>query len=396
MQLKKTVALLALATTAAYAQELKVTPYGFIKASVMAADHALASYNNINLSAPTLAVARTRTVDNNSRTSFQVAQSRFGAVIQKSERVSGRFEFDIIDFSKSSPTVQMVPRVRRAVVTYKGEGFTLDIGQDWDLFSPTNPYTYDIVGLYFNAGNAGFQRQQIQYHRNLTDWQLSAAVGMAGNNPGATDGDLEIANSPTYSIRAKHTTGGWIYGYSGIYARLNYATTSNGATSATPTDAWSEAYGNNLFFERDISGGFGVKAELFQGQNLANLGTLTLARGTSGPGATSNVREWGGYVSAQANVAEGHRLFGGLGLDRIDNKGSVVAANINSTTGAVTNNATGARNNFLARVGYDYTIEKDFNWIVEVSRYETGSKLAATSYHTNVAHSLETGILWKF
>ena len=364
-----------------FAQELQITPYGFIKASVTGADHALASFSNINLSAPTLAIARTRAIDENSRSSFQVAQSRFGATITKSEKVSGRFELDFIDFGKSSPTTQMVPRVRRALVTYKGEGFHLDIGQDWDLFSPTTAYTYDIVGLYFNAGNTGFQRQQLQYHRNLSAWQLSAALGMAGNNPGTADADLEIANSPTYSIRAKHTAGNWIYGYSGIYSRINFATSN---------DRWTEAYGNNLFFERETPS-FGIKAELFQGQNLANIGALSLARAT----ATHDVREWGGFVSMQVPVNENNKIFGGVGCDRIDNKGSIAAANI-SATGVVNNNATGARTNFLSRIGLDHQIEKDFSWLIELSRYETSSKLSASSYQTYITHALETGILWKF
>lgn len=374
--------LFILATTHwAHAQELKIAPYGFIKASVMSADHALASFNNINESAPTLAIARTRAVDHNSRTSFQVAQSRFGATITKSEKVSGRFEFDFIDFSKSSPTTQMLPRVRRAVVTYKGEGWHTDIGQDWDLFSPTGAYTYDIVGLYFNAGNTGFMRQQAQFHRDLPNWQLSAAMGMAGNNPGTADSNLETSNSPTYSVRAKRLLGDMVLGYSAIYARLNYADSN---------DRWSEAYGNNLFFEKENSA-WGLKAELFQGQNLANIGALSLARGTS----TSDVREWGGFLSAQKILADGDKIFGGVGVDRIDNKGSLESTSI-SAAGVVNSNRTGARSNFLARVGYDHVVEKDFSWVVELSRFETNSKLSATQYHTYVTHALETGILWKF
>lgn len=373
--------ILLCASLAAHAQELKIVPYGFIKASVMGSDHALGSFSNLNLSAPTIAIARTRSVDENSRTSFQVAQSRFGATISKSDKISGRFEFDLIDFGKSSPTTQMLPRVRRAVVTYQGEGYHFDIGQDWDLFSPTNAYTYDIVGMYFNAGNTGFQRQQIQYHRDLKDWQLSAAVGMAGNNSGPTDSDLEIANAPTYSVRAKHTSGTFIYGLSAIYARINFANTN---------DRWTESYGTSAFFEHETTS-FGIKAEAFQGQNLANIGTLGLGRATN----TTDIREFGGFVSAQVPINESDKIFGGVGIDRIDNKGSIAPASI-TAAGVVNSNATGARTNFLSRIGYDHLIEKDFSWVLEASRYETSSKLTATSYRTAVAHAIETGILWKF
>jgi hypothetical protein len=367
--------------SALHAQELKITPYGFIKASTTAADHALGSFSSINLSAPTHAVARTRTIDENSRSSFQVAQSRIGATVQKSDTVSGRFELDFIDFNKSSPTTQMVPRVRRAVVTYKGDGWHGDIGQDWDLFSPTGAYSYDIVGLYFTAGNTGFMREQAQYHRDLEDWQLSAAVGMAGSNSTAADSDLETSNSPTYSIRIKRTTGPFVWGYSAIYARINFAAT---------TDRWSEAYGNNIFFEKETAT-YGLKAELFQGQNLANTAALSLARGTS----TRDVREWGGHISGFVALNETNKIFGGAGVDRIDNKGAIAAANI-SAAGVVNGNATGARHNFLTRVGLEHIIEKDFSWLTELSRFETNNKLSASNYRTEVAHMLETGILWKF
>ncbi len=360
---------------------LKLVPYGFLKASAMFSDRALASYNNINLSAPTLAIAQTREVDRQSRTSFQAAQSRLGFTVEKNDHLTGRFEFDFIDFSKSSPTTQMLPRVRRALVTYRGEGWHMDVGQDWDLFSPTNPYTYDIVGLYFNAGNSGFQRQQLQYHRNLESWQLSAALGMAGNNPGITDGDLETANTPSLSVRAKHTYGPVITGLSAIYSRLNYASSD---------DSWHDVYGVNAFFEHEVPT-LGIKAELFYGQNLANIGALTLARGRS----TANVREWGGFLSANWLFMLNNKVFAGVGLDRVTNKENVANTNITPATGAI--NASGAFSNFLSRVGWEHQIEKDFSWMFEASRYQTASILtAARNEKTQVAHSIETGVLWKF
>ncbi len=65
-----------------------------------------------------------------------------------------------------------------------------------DRCSPTTAYTYDIVGLYFLAGNTGFMRQQAQYLKTVGTWEFAVALGMAGNNPGVTDNDLELGKSP--------------------------------------------------------------------------------------------------------------------------------------------------------------------------------------------------------
>jgi hypothetical protein len=75
----------------------------------------------------------------------------------------------------------MNPRVRIAAVSYS-----------WDLFSPVTSFTFDYSGLYF----------------------------MAGNNPGATDSDLELSKSPTYSARASYDLPAGRAGASAIYSRL--------------------------------------------------------------------------------------------------------------------------------------------------------------------------------
>lgn len=238
------------------------TLYGFVKASSIYATEGLASYNNINLSAPTHAVAQLRSIDKSSRMSFQTQQSRVGVNLKKGDQVSSKLEFDFIDFNKSSPTTQMVPRVRIASVTYAWDNNKVIIGQDWDLFSPVTAYTFDIVGLYFLAGNSGFMRQQAQILNTQGDWEFGAALGMAGNNPGVVDADLEIAKSPTYAVRASRKVPGGRVGLSGIYSRLTYES-SNGRTH--------DAYGANAFYEQVMSR-LNLKSEAYYGQNLANLG----------------------------------------------------------------------------------------------------------------------------
>ena len=138
--------------------------YGFIKSSSIYSSEALASFNNINLSAPTHAVAQKNASDKVSRLSFQTQQSRVGFNLKKGDQLSAKLEFDFIDFAKSSPTTQMNPRVRIAAVNYVWENQKVIIGQDWDLFSPVTSFTFDYVGLYFMAGNTGSIKSRMISH----------------------------------------------------------------------------------------------------------------------------------------------------------------------------------------------------------------------------------------
>jgi hypothetical protein len=360
-----------------------VNAYGFIKASAMYADHALASFNNINMSAPTSAVGRTRSQDKTSRMSTQLQQSRIGMNMKKGDNLSAKLEFDFIDFNKSSPTTQMNPRVRIASVTYAWENNKIIIGQDWDLFSPVTSFTFDYVGLYFGAGNTGFMRQQVQYLKDLGKWELGGALGMAGNNPGVVDNDLELSKSPTYSARATYKIDEKSrIGVSGIYSRLNYQT-AVGADGST-----HDSYAGNAFYEQGWDG-LTVKSEIYYGQNLNNIGTLAIGKGTQ----SSDVKEYGGLLTAHYRVFDKNFIFGGAGFARVDNKSQLTPYALNATNVI---SSPGIRSNILTRVGWEYRVTDDFSWMTEVSRFETDSKVGADKYQLNIVGSLETGIQLRF
>lgn len=356
-----------------------ISTYGFIKASSIYSTHALGSFNNINLSAPTFVPAQTRSQDKSARLSFQTQQSRVGFNFEKMKDLKAKLEFDFIDFNKSSPTVQMNPRVRIASMTYRWDNHTVLIGQDWDLFSPVTTFTFDIVGLYFMAGNTGFMRQQIQYLRQEGDWEFAAALGMAGNNPTGTDSDLELDRSPSYAARATKILRSGRIGLSGIYSRLTYET-SNGVTQ--------DVYGINGFYEH-LTGPFSLKSEIYYGKNLGNIGTLALGKGTN----TAHVKEFGGTLTAQFQISEKNFLFGGGGMAKIDNK-SELSSFVMPATNIITQ--TGLRQNMIIRIGFDRRITPDFSWISEISRFQSESKLADNKYHAETAESFESGIQLRF
>jgi hypothetical protein len=202
---------------------------------------------------------------------------------------------------------------------------------------------------------------------------------MAGNNPGSADGDLELAKSPTYAGRISYNLGTGRVGLSGIYSRLNYEQT-NGSSH--------DAYGANAFYENTY-GAIAIKSEAYYGQNLSNLGSLALGKGTD----TRDVKEFGGNVTMQYKINEKNVPFGGVGLAKVDNSSEIAPYSI-STANLIT--APGISSNFLARVGWEYKVTDDFSWISEVSRYETKSKVADNRYEMNIAASLESGVQLKF
>jgi hypothetical protein len=376
------ITLLSLPAFANTLNQFEVTGYGFIRSSAIFSSEALASFNNINSSAPTHAVAQTRSEDKNSRLTFQTQQSRVGFNLKKGDNLSGKMEFDFIDFAKSSPTTQMVPRVRIASVTYQKDHHKFILGQDWDLYAPTMPSTFNYVGAYFMSGNTGFMRQQFQYHHVKTEWEYGAALGMAGNNPGTTDSDLEYGKHPTYSARVirKFADGGKL-GLSGIYTRLKFQATGENGTS-------HDSYAMNTFLEKTC-GKFLFKGEAYVAQNLNNIGALAIGKGTQ----TTDVKEFGGYLTVQYNVNDAHDWWIGAGTARVSNKQEITPFSLNATN---TISNPGIKNNFVSRMGYEWKITPDFSWITEFSRYETNSKITSQKYRTVVAESLDSGIQLRF
>lgn len=362
--------------------------WGFVKASAIYSTEGLASFNNLNLSAPTHAIGHlpSHPQDKTSRMSFQTQQSRIGLGLKKGENLSAKLEFDFIDFNKSSPTTQMNPRVRIASVTYALDAHNkIIVGQDWDLFSPVTSYTFDIVGLYFMAGNTGFMRQQFQFIHDNDNWEVGGAIGMAGNNPGTTDNDLELGKSPTYAARIARKLNKGRVGVSGIYSHLGY-----NRNVATGSRSWStDAYAGNAFYEQQFEGGFEIKSEVYYGQNLNNIGALAIGKGTS----TGNVKEFGGTLTANKKVSEQGYIFGGVGVAKADQRSRVTALTFNATN-VITN--PGVTSNFLSRIGYNHLITEDFSWITEVSRFESQSRVAANHYQNNTAFALESGFQLRF
>ena len=160
---------------------------------------------------------------------------------------------------------------------------------------------------------------------------------------------------------------------------MNYATTNK---------TTHDSYGLNLFYENN-HGALNIRSEAYYGQNLANIGALSLGKGTD----SSNVKEFGGTLTGQYKLSEKNFPFAGVGMAKVDNRTSLTPFALNATN---TISSPGIRGNFLARVGWEHRVTPDLSWVSEISRYETTSKLSSVNYQLNVVGSVETGVQLRF
>ncbi|MDF2694387.1 MAG: hypothetical protein K0S65_2770, partial [Labilithrix sp.] len=109
--------------------------YGTLKPTVIASVGSLESFSQPNATAETAAGnPALATLPKETRGTFQVGQSRVGLWVAEKSRTRGHLEFDFVDFTKASPTVASVPRLRIATVEWEPvDKLTFTFGQDWDL-----------------------------------------------------------------------------------------------------------------------------------------------------------------------------------------------------------------------------------------------------------------------
>lgn len=339
--------------------------FGFIKAGTVMSTSGVESFGRPDAVAytaagnPALSLHRNRASQ-----SFQVQQSRFGILAPVSEDVAGTLEFDFVDFSKSTPTTASVIRLRRAFVTFKNEDWTFNVGQDWDLFSPLAPHSYNYIGHYFGSGDLGFMRIQGQALKKSGNWEHAIAVGFPGNNNGLSQGTLEYSFAPTLALRETWKDSGWTLGASGIVGHLE-----DSATDRTLTP-----YGLNLFGKKTMEN-FEVTSEVYFGQNLENMSMLALGYSPT----FKKLNEFGGYVTMKYK-SNRHGFFGGLGHSRI-----LSASNLTPSYGYVggkpvlnltgTSTGYGILQNSTARLGYDYSWSPQLNFFFETAFLLTRHKL---------------------
>lgn len=322
--------------------------YGTIKPTTIVSFGALESFSQPNASAETAAGNPALAVlPDESRATFQVAQSRVGLFVGEQTRARAQVEFDFVDFTKASPTVASVPRLRIAKVEWEPvPKLVLALGQDWDLHGPLNPYGSNLVGGNFQAGNTGFMRQQIKLiYTAGTVAEIAGAVGLQVANPTPKDASVEIHRVPTAALRAAWLLGKSRVGLSGIVTQLRLALN-------TPDQRDTAAYSGMVYADIEPAPWVHIKAEIYLARNLANLGSLALSQASI---ASGDLDEAGGFVSARGVITPEHAVFLTCGVAQILNSSRVVpsysyVANVATASGT----GPGMQSNLAARVGYEF------------------------------------------
>ena len=387
-----------------------IRPYATIKPTIIAAGKPVESFSQPNASAVTAAgnpVLATLpgtpegTLNEEASLTFQVAQSRLGFWFAEKSPVRGQFELDFIDFTKASPTVGALPRLRIAKVEWAlSDSTTLIAGQDWDLFQPVNPYTVDIVAVAFQAGNTAFMRQQAKLIYKTESLELGAAIGLQGINNAAKAAIPEYARIPSFAARAALIVGGTgRIGVSAIATSWRFA-----PDLAAERKALAGAVG--LYGDVTPVEGFNLRFELYGGQNLANMGSLSLGNGNP----VNDIKEIGGFLSGKYSFTPTHALYFLAGHARVLNDEDVVpsygygaiamgapppAESAATLTGGA---GPGMTENSTGRLGYEYRYDKTVGVLVEGFAFKSKHVLDPT-YDSDIdgdvtSFGAELGILF--
>jgi hypothetical protein len=373
--------------------------YGIIKPTVLFGN-AVESFGNTNFTAVT-AAANPRALGfpdqvDSTGLSFQVGQTRFGLAVGEGLPVKGQIELDFVDFGKSSPAQAALPRLRQAFAEWTfAEGQKLTLGQLWDLFSPLNSHAYDLVGGMFQAGNSGFMRHQIMWLGTFGNLEAGAAIGMTAQNNTNTLNSIEYGRVPTFSARVGYRKDKTLFaGVSLIASRLSFA-------APGPGEETTMAFAGNAFLDTTF-GALNLRAEAYGGQNLGNLGALTLSFGN----AAEDYKEVGGWVSAKYSFAEVHAVHAIAGAALVVNSDDVLpgyTGDLTATPAVPYSRVgiSGIKSNVCLRLGYAYTAYKGFSLVTEPYLFFTSHELAAADETAGfdgdvMAYGLQLGGLYTF
>ena len=391
------VVLLVLAPRAARAEVLLPSRphiphlYGFVQPRIIYASRPAATFGHRNLQAPTMAfpLLMGDPAGSGRRATWSVAQTRLGLDWRLGEplgtALEAKLEFDFFDATLSAPSVVSKPRLRIAALRWHLDAHqALLLGQDFDLFAPMAPFTYNIVGGYFQAGNVAFMRHQLRYEYHQADLELGLSLGEAGSSSGTTDTDgvLEHGALPLLAARAIWTpaAGRHRLGVSGLLGARSYLA----GARVTRT----MVYAGNLFFEVQPDAMFVLRGEGTYGRNLNDLGALALSTRTG----VDDVEEASGFISFKLKpgiVA----LFGGAGASFILHPGRLpglaVARATTALIGSVAHNLTG-------KLGLSVDLGLGLTAFAEYAYFHTKVAEGAGRYHHTDASVPEVGLHWAF
>lgn len=364
-----------------------VRPYGTLKPTVEFSVGTVESFSQPNSTAMTAAGnPLLATLPKDTRLSFQMGQSRLGMWVAEKAVARAHVEVDFVDFTKSSPTVASVPRLRIAIVEWEPkENLVFGLGQDWDIYGPLNPFGTNLVGASFLAGNTGFIRQIIRGMYTSRHFEVGGEVGLQGPNNTFRDAGPELARVPSFAVRGGYISGKSKVGISALATQLRFA-------PGAPTERRAGAYGVLGYLDLFVRDSFELRGEAYVGRNMSNTGALALGFGS----AAHDIQEAGGFVSARQQLTERNAVYLTAGLAQILNAGNVApsytitpAAGTTPATRALGTTGPGMKVNMAGRVGYEYRPVKALAFLIEGFVFRSRHVFQAADWGLEATEHLE-------
>jgi hypothetical protein len=353
--------------------------YGVVRPAMVVAN-GLESFGFANLAAPTAAANPVvNPAPDQLGASYQIMQTRFGVVVGEGWPARATIEVDFVHLDQSSPTTAAYPRVRQAFAEWQpADGHRVLVGQTWDLFAPLNTHSFDLIANLFQAGNAGYIRQEAVYLRATERAEYGVAVGLPGTNNGSSLSAVEYNLVPTVAVRAAvRRAGVGQLGAAAIASSVRF----DGMAGAD--DSYRAAYGASAFGEH-TGRALELRGEAFAGVNLANLGVIALGQGS----ADASVVEAGGWLSARLALSPSHAAHAIAGAGAVLTPGRLqlgyAPAVADGKPQRLAGNGPGIERNLVGRLGYTVSPGAGISFMAEPFVMFTRHKLAAADRATGV------------
>ncbi len=247
------------------------------------------------------------------------------------------------------------------------------------------PFTYNLVGAYFQAGNVGFMRDQLRYEHRREAMAFSVGLASSGLSTGLTtdDGPFERGVAPLLELRLvwMPDQGRHQIGLAGLGGWHGYTQDQRLTRELV--------FAANLYAELRPADMLTLRAEATYGRNLADLGMLGLSSQTA---ANGRLDEAAGFVSFRLTHAS-LALFGGAGASYILHPGKLPGL---TEAKARTALAGAIAHNITAKLGLSVDLGLGLTAFAEYAYFHTQYALGAGTYRNIDANVPEVGVQWIF
>lgn len=302
---------------------------------------------------------------------------------------SGQVE---IDFYAGGAENKAEPYMRHAYMKleWPKDDFHILAGQYWDVIAPLVPTTlfYHVQWL---AGDIGYRRPQIRFHKGFGDFSLTGAVsrtiGTANSDDNPGPGDTgEDAGFPTAQARAAFSFDmgerKGTFGVSGHYGVEEWEFSTQAKNDDVPS--WT----GNLDLTLPVSDTVTVKGEYYIGKNASNyLGGIGQGVVIDNPNRSiTPIKARGGWGCINIKPVDCSWCFNmGASADHISRHDANLIRMVDPTEDP-------RIRNFSLYGNAIYQINSAASWGIEVSRWRTAYEVA----DPGDALRVQTSFIFKF